>query len=427
VIIPGNMNLESNEGTLSQRSAQTYQIPMLRRSNRKRTATSSNLTPVKKSKKSKTPFSSSVRTTSLTTLPYLVTRKLLLYLDVQTLENLSGTCFYFDQLISGRFLTSLDFPLSLSFINEVAATSRLEKKPLLKIRCKKTDETMLVSPDSSDYMFQSQLSLLSLEKVREFDFVPAGLQLDGNGEVQAISRMARFKHEKFHLRLLHRVKSMGSLEHVTRLAILFNDCWTQQWDKTLQMFPRLLELDITLIKPAISCNWYYTGTYHWLLQRVVAASKAPVLKLSVVKGLRQRVALNIRNSFVEKLVVEGPCTMNLVPVMKKLKVVEVKLDSSPLDSCTYWKSKQGDRNLHRNGLCCVNFGNMFGDCPNLEEFMGLEVGSIPIDTFNKWNSAIKKKFYQNYLHQGGTMEFKVWTKTRWFNKRQVNFPHHRQY
>ena len=123
------------------------------------------------------------------------------------MENLSETCFYFDQLISGRFLASLDFPLSLSFINEVAATSKLEKKPLLKIRCKSTDDdTMLLSPNSSDYMFQWQLSLLSLDKVRELDFVPAGIRLDGNGEVQAISRMTRFKYERLHTRLLRCVK-----------------------------------------------------------------------------------------------------------------------------------------------------------------------------------------------------------------------------
>ena len=146
---------------------------------------------------------------------------------------------------------------------------------------------------------------------------------------------------------------------------------------------------------------------------VVAASEAPVLKLSVVKGLTKREAKVLKNSLVGKLVVEGPCTLNLVPVMEKLKVVEVKLDSSPLDCCTYWKRRQDDRNLHRNGLCCVNFGTMLEKYPNLEKFMGLEVGSIPKANFNKWNSAVKKKFYQNYLHQGRTREFKVWTRTRW--------------
>merc|ERR1712179_33704 len=135
----------------------------------------------------------------------------------------------------------------------------------------------------------------------------------------------------------------------------------------------------TLPKPTWKEQWFLNDTYIWLLQRIVAASRAPVLKLSVVKGFKQRGVKVLKSNIVEKLVVEGPCTLNLVPVMSKLKVVEVKLDLFPLDSdkCTHWKSKQDDRKLHRNGLCCVNFGTMFEKCPNLEEFMGLEVRSVP--------------------------------------------------
>ena len=113
--------------------------------------------------------------------------------------------------------------------------------------------------------------------------------------------------------------------------------------------------------------------------------------------------------------------MNLVPVMENLKVVEVKLDSS-LNSCTYWRSKLDDRNLHREGLCCVNIGTMFDKCPNLEKFMGMDVGSIAKTTFNKWSLVLKKKFYEKYLYQGGTKEFKAWARTRWFSKKQVIFP-----
>ena len=149
----------------------------------------------------------------------------------------------------------------------------------------------------------------------------------------------------------------------------------------------------------------------------MAASKAPVLKLCVVKGLKRTENI-LKNHFIEKLVVEGPCDMNLVPIMQSLKVVEVKLDSSP-DSCTYWRSKLDDRNLHRDGLCCVNIGIMFKMCPNIEKIMGLEVGSITKTTFNKWSLALKKKFYQQYLNQGGTKEFKAWARTRWFTKKHV--------
>ena len=129
----------------------------------------------------------------------------------------------------------------------------------------------------------------------------------------------------------------------------------------------------------------------------------------------------LKNRFVEKLVVEGPCRLNLVPVMENLRVVEVKLDSLP-DSCSHWMSKQGDRNLHRNGLCCVNLGATFEKCPNLETFMGLDVGSIPKVTFNKWSLVLKKMFYQDYINQGGNKDFKTWVKTRWFTRKQVVFP-----
>ena len=115
-------------------------------------------------------FSSPVPAPSLITLPCLVLRKLLLYCDVDTLEKLSTTCSYFDQLISGRFITSLDFPLPLDFINEVASTSRLEKKPLLKIRCKKSDKQFILY--FSDYILDCQLAFIFLDKLRKLDLVP---------------------------------------------------------------------------------------------------------------------------------------------------------------------------------------------------------------------------------------------------------------
>ena len=78
-----------------------------------------------------------------------------------------------------------------------------------------------------------------------------------------------------------------------------------------------------------------------------------------------------------------------------------------------------DRNLHRDGLCCMNIGIMFKMCPNIEKFMGLEVGSITKTTFNKWSLALKKKFYQQYLNQGGTKEFKAWARNRWLTKKHA--------
>jgi len=417
--MPVNKNLEITDGALLQETNQILTIP--RRSNRKRRIIiPSTQTFAKKSKKSSSSSvsPSPVSVPTLITLPFVVTRKLLLYFDVETLENLGNTCSYFDQFISGRFITSLDFPLPPSFITEVATTRRLEKKPILKIRCKKTDK-MLFKPRSSSYMFHSQLSLLSLDKVREIDFVPASLKM---GNKFWPVTWTNYSYEYFDLSLLRHVKRMGSLDHVTRLSILLNGTIWTQWHGFLSMFPSLVELGLTISEPYM-CMAYY-NSFLQCLKKVVAASKAPVLKLCLVKSPSRRMEKRkkvLKNSFVEKLVVEGPCTMNLVPVMENLKVVEVKLDSSP-NSCTYWRSKLNDRTLHRDGLCCVNIGKMFNRCPNLEKFMGMEVEPITKTPFNKWSLALKKKFYEKYLHQGGTKEFKAWGRTRWFTRKQVLYP-----
>ena len=77
-----------------------------------------------------------------------------------------------------------------------------EEVHILKIRCKKTDK-MLCTPESSNYMFHSQLSLLSLDKVREFDFVPASLRM-GSSKMFGLSK--NIIYEDFDLSLLRHVK-----------------------------------------------------------------------------------------------------------------------------------------------------------------------------------------------------------------------------
>ena len=135
-------------------------------------------------------------------LPYCAITKLLLYLDVDSLEKLSYTCFYFDQLIAGRFLVSIDLPFPVDFIKEVINSKTLEKKPLLRLRCKKTREEFKIFPNMTDviysepislhklivencphmtdYLVMSQMSLLSLHKLREVDLVPDSVRQDGN-------------------------------------------------------------------------------------------------------------------------------------------------------------------------------------------------------------------------------------------------------
>ena len=167
----------------------------------------------------------------------------------------------------------------------------------------------------------------------------------------------------------------------------------------------------------------FLNVYLPRLEAVVSASKAPVLKLTVVNESRRQVNKVIKNSYIEKLIVKGPCTFNVFPVMERLKEVTVKFDTTSINNnieCIYWKSKVDDRVLHRAGLCCVNMGAMYENCPNLEKFMGVDVGNVDQQqTFKKWNSKMKQKFFTYYQNQGGSKEFKPRAKTRWFSKRFV--------
>ena len=153
-----------------------------------------------------------------------------MYFDVDTLERLSATCYYFDQLIAGRFLTSIDFPFHVDFNAEVAATSTFEKKPLLKMRCKKPKEEFRVfpdmpdefsdtssihkvivdnCPDTTDYMVQGQLSLLSLNKLREVDLVPECLLEEGGSRV--LTQRVMDSYSSFDSGLLRQI---SRLDHI---------------------------------------------------------------------------------------------------------------------------------------------------------------------------------------------------------------------
>jgi len=418
------------------------QVQGLRRSSRKR-ATSSSLssvfaTPPPSSKKSKKTQPAPVPpqpAPTLTTLPHVVTERLLLYLDVETLEKLSATCYYFDQLIAGRFLTSIDIPFNVDFNAEVAASSIFEKKPLLKMKSKKSKDEFKIfedmpdefsasssiheiivenSPDMTDYMVQGQLALLSLDKLREVDLVPASAMEEGGSRF--FTQRVMDSYSNFDSGLLRQLSRMGSLSHVTRLDVLVDhNFYLEQF---MTQFPSLIELGLFITtRSGISRNAFF-NEYIPRMESVVAASKAPVLKLTVLNETKRQVIKVLKNKFVERLVIKGPCTLNLVPVMENLKELEVKLYTSYPNSCTYWKSKVDDRNIHRAGLCAVNIGALYENCPKIEKFMGVEVGSISQDMiFSKWNSRIKKKFHQLYLAQGGTKEFKAWSKTRWYSRR----------
>ena len=105
---------------------------------------------------------------------------------METFEFLSSTCSFFDQVIAGKFLTSINFPFPMDFITEVMNTDCMEKKPLLKLKCKKSNDKFIIVNKSSDmtsYLVLSQMSLLSLDMIRELDLVPDHIWLLSQREV----------------------------------------------------------------------------------------------------------------------------------------------------------------------------------------------------------------------------------------------------
>jgi len=362
----------------------------------------------------------------LTSLPRLVLEKLLQFLDVPSLHSLSVTCSLFDQLIAGQYIISMNIPFPTEFLSELKSVSSIEKKPLLKIECRKfenyrsKDLQMLVGvelgycPNILEYLLGTQLSILDLSKLREIDLIQGNL----DASTQDMEKLHSFDEE-----LLHQIKCFGSFANVTRLQVMMDERSIFLKDH-IQMMPSLIELGLHIhtrksLSTGIVLNDYIPG-----LQSVVAASKAPVLKLNILSETKKYLRKELSNSYVERLEIDAPCTVCIVPHMENLREVVVKPKSKFGSVCTFWKSKIDDRDMHRAGLCCVNIGSMFQKCSKLVRFMDVEVESVMTKNlkFTVWNAKMKRLFYEFYTKSGGSMEFKTWCKRRWFSK-QPSIPH----
>ena len=117
---------------------------------------------------------------SLVSLPYDVQNLLTRYLDVRSLEALAQTCSHFDLMINGRYLTSVNIPFNPNrgLMAEVKRSDVLEKKPLLRLKCKISYsfiQFMEAGFHAKQYLLESQMGLLCLSSVREVDLVPKNI------------------------------------------------------------------------------------------------------------------------------------------------------------------------------------------------------------------------------------------------------------
>ena len=365
---------------------------------------------------------------SLTRLPNLVLLNLLRFLDVKSLENLSATCSFFDQLIAGKYLTSLSIPFSPEFVKEMKTSKSIDRKPLLKLEIGKSRSiclhTMLrgisVFHPTLLYLIDSQLSLLDLRQLREIDLV-------FNTPV-TLTKQDMFNIRNFYLStLIYPIPNMISkhnsvaFKNITRLSVMMGED-NYAVKCIVSASTNLIELGLHIharknLSPFLF-QYYVRG-----LQAVVAASRAPILKLNFLAETRNFMEKKLTSNVVEKLEIEGPCTVNIVPDMKNLRevIVEPKPESSSNGFgkvCTYWKSRSDDRVIHRAGLCCVNLGTTYANCPKLKLFMGVDVSSLNhSQTSPLLNLKLKKRFYEMYIAAGGSKKFKSWCQMRWFSKK----------
>ena len=372
-------------------------------------------------------FKTGSTTTCLTNLPHLVLFKLLQFLDVQSLENLSATCSLFDEMIAGQYLTSISIPFSPEFVREMKTSKSIDKKPLLKLEFGKSKriclQTMLRGDNTIDrishileYLIESQLSLVDLRQLREIDLV---FNTSSEITVRDMCNITDF-YMNVLINPIGVVNNRFEYKYITRLHIMMGED-TIAVRNLLSVMNNLIELGLHIYARRNLSLWPDYIDYMRGLQIVVSACRAPTLKLIIHSETRRVVEKRLINGVVERLEIEGPCTANIVPVMKNLKEVVVKpksISNTSSDICTYWKIKREDRAIHRAGLCCVNLGDTLANCPKLVQFMGVDVSSTTLNYKSVIrNLKLKKKFYKLYSAAGGSMEFKTWCKTRWISKK----------
>ena len=164
------------------------------------------------------------------------------------------------------------------------------------------------------------------------------------------------------------------------------------------------------------------------LENIVQKVKVSTLKLQVLYETKKSVIKVLKSNHIEKLIVRGPCTFNAIPVMENLKELEVTAHPPPGDNddvCSYFRSKPDDKKTHRLGLCVVNIGAAYELCPKLKMFNGHNLAELPLTKsdksksrlmFTNWSKRMGLHFHEDYTNSGGTLDFKAWTKNRWFSK-----------
>ena len=186
-------------------------------------------------------------------LPYDVLDHLLHYLDVQSLTALGRTCSQFDLMIFGRYLTSVRLPFKKNgaFMKEIRAAEVIEKKPVLRIICRRFDTYdyhPFLKVNAGKYQLDINMDLLNLKKVREVDLFPGEIP-DGHPTWVFVQKWTQ--SQDFDKIIMDRLADVGALRNISRLNIMFTNMRQGQFiEKIMKDMPNLQELNLF-----VAVNW----------------------------------------------------------------------------------------------------------------------------------------------------------------------------
>merc|ERR1719233_1816680 len=225
---------------------------------------------------------------SLDTLPYVVIRRLLLFLDVDSLENLSSTCSLFQYFVTEKFKTSLDLSCPM-FITDLVEFDTANK-PLLRVMLSRN----IIGIDAKEEAL-SILDKFKFDYVREIRWVPDSIDF-----TDKISSLCAAQ-------VIGRVARIGSLNHVTRIDIMLDERTRTDLVHLVAQMRELNELGLVCIFTGLS-ERKYQSLFLPSLQEIVAALKAPFMKIDVKHYNRNdhlHIPKVLKNKFVERLAVMG--------------------------------------------------------------------------------------------------------------------------
>jgi len=357
------------------------------------------------------------RKLELCELPYLILHKILQMLPVDDLENLANTNEFFSDWICSENTTSADIPFKEEDIRNMEKIRLIEKKPLLKLRCKdptSVDAIDMVAENAgtqkSQYIMDLQMCLLDFSKLRELDLVPS----TGKDSTQDQVRSQNVFNEML-LKTIHR---NGTLSKIEKFDVLVGE-HGQSSLTFLSDMPKLRDFGLNILTSTDLRKLTYNYWYVPMVEKAVSASKAQFLRLNVISETKRLMDKKLlRSDHIQRIQFTGPCSFNGALLMPNLKIVEIDCGKECSAVPDFF-----NRSVHAVGKCGLMAASIYQNCPSIKEFAGISLNDIdPKMNFSKWNTKVKKRFHKEYLKNYNLddvdpMEFKNWVKSHWFRGR----------